>query len=222
MDVSYWIWWVRLDLHQCVFRSGFTDRRLQLLGHLPIILAEGQRFELWGLLHPAVFKTAALNHSANPPLIVSNYLTTMELSQIPIFHADKDSNLNPEDLESWMLPLHHRRIVWRSLRVSISLPLAWQASALPIELKNHVLAGTVGFEPTTCRLTADCTTIVLHTNFILFKLLIWWAWTDLNRWHLHYEWSALTNWATGPEFGDSYEFRSRYLLRDRQVLSRLS
>lgn len=32
------------------------------------MMAEAQRFELWGLLHPAVFKTAALNHSATPPL----------------------------------------------------------------------------------------------------------------------------------------------------------
>lgn len=30
-------------------------------------MAEAQRFELWGLLHPAVFKTAALNHSATLP-----------------------------------------------------------------------------------------------------------------------------------------------------------
>jgi hypothetical protein len=31
-------------------------------------LAEGQRFELWELLHSTVFKTVALNHSAILPM----------------------------------------------------------------------------------------------------------------------------------------------------------
>ena len=37
-----------------------------------LVLAGAERFELPGLLHPAVFKTAAINHSAKHPVIGSN------------------------------------------------------------------------------------------------------------------------------------------------------
>src|SRR5450830_265641 len=41
-------------------------------------MAEAQRFELWDLLQSAVFKTAALNHSATPPMYCGRHNTGMK------------------------------------------------------------------------------------------------------------------------------------------------
>ncbi len=45
------------------YEKGRTVKQCGLLN-----LAEGQRFELWELLHSTVFKTVALNHSAILPM----------------------------------------------------------------------------------------------------------------------------------------------------------
>ena len=39
-----------------------------------------------------------------------------------------------------------------------------ESGVLPIKLRLHILAGRVGLEPTTSRLTADCSTIELPTH----------------------------------------------------------
>ncbi len=48
--------------------QGFNEQKM----------AEAQRFELWDLLQSAVFKTAALNHSATPPLHCGRHNTVMK------------------------------------------------------------------------------------------------------------------------------------------------
>ncbi len=45
-----------------------TNKNPKLLRAWGLYLAEGQRFELWELLHSTVFKTVALNHSAILPM----------------------------------------------------------------------------------------------------------------------------------------------------------
>lgn len=59
-------------------RNARNDKALKNQGFVVQNLAEAQRFELWDLLQSAVFKTAALNHSATPPLHCGRHNTVMK------------------------------------------------------------------------------------------------------------------------------------------------
>ena len=51
-------------------------------------------------------------------------------------------------------------------------PLPYHGSALPAELWKHKMAPQVGFEPTTDRLTADCSTTELLWNMFNIKVYL--------------------------------------------------
>jgi hypothetical protein len=81
-------------------------------------IEEGVRFELTELLHSQVFKTSAIDHSANPPYcghgrsrtyVLCCHIRDCTLPDVPIVDLLR-FELKMTEPKSDVLPLHHRSI----------------------------------------------------------------------------------------------------------------
>ena len=79
---------------------------------------------------------------------------------------------------------------------AISYPQLNQKKYKFTNLVGCFLVEMQGFEPWTPCLQSRCSNQLSYIP----KIILWWACQDLNLGPRHYQWRALTNWATSPNF----------------------